>query len=344
MTLLIVYLFIAIFFSFLCSILEAVLLSTTPSFVQAKTQEGKAYGVKLKKLKDDIDRPLAAILTLNTFAHTIGAAGVGAQAQEIWGEEWLSLVSALLTIVILIFSEIIPKTLGATFWRQLAGPSTSVLKILMVVLYPFVLVSQFITKIIKGKNHKEGKVTRADFSAMAKIGSQEGALQEGEFRYIQNILRFNKIQVKEIMTPRNVMMAFPEEMSLQKLQKELSTEAFSRIPVYGENVDHITGFVLKDEVFKQLADDQHHMTLKDLRREVTFVQEDTPVPEVFRKLAHQKEHIAIALEEFGGTAGVITMEDIIETLLGMEIMDELDKVQDMQEHARGLAQKSTRTL
>lgn len=339
MTLLFVYLFIAVFFSFLCSILEAVLLSITPSFIGAKKKEGLSYGADLERLKDNIDRPLAAILTLNTFAHTLGAAGVGAQAQAIWGDEYLSLISALLTIVILIFSEIIPKTLGATFWRQLASPSTAVLKVLVIILYPFVWISQIITKIIKGKNYQKGKVTRADFSAMAEISSQEGALQEGEYRYIRNILRFRQVKVQDIMTPRNVMMAFPEDMPLEEVDRQLSEKSFSRIPVYKDTHDNITGMVLKDEVLKKLADDEHHLTLRDLRRDVSRIQEDQSVTELFKVFTEKKEHIAIALEEYGGTAGVVTMEDVIETLLGMEIVDEMDTVQDMQAYAREQAQE-----
>lgn len=338
MALLFLYLFIAIFFSFLCSILEAVLLSITPSYIGAKKKEGLAYATDLERLKDDIDRPLAAILTLNTFAHTIGAAGVGAQAQSIWGEEYLSIISAVLTILILVFSEIIPKTLGATFWRQLARPSVAIVKVLVVVLYPFVWISQIITKIIKGKNYESGKVTRADFSAMAEISSQEGALHEGEYRYISNILRFRQVKVKDIMTPRNVMLAFPETMSLQEIARELSERSFSRIPLYRDSKDNITGMVLKDEVLKKLADDEHHLTLHDLRRDVIKIQEDQPVTELSQKLTESKEYMAIALEEYGGTAGIVTMEDVIETLLGMEIVDEMDTVQDMRAHAREEAQ------
>ena len=339
MTLLIVYLFIAIFFSFLCSILEAVLLSITPSYVGAKKKEGLSYAADLERLKNDIDRPLAAILTLNTFAHTIGAAGVGAQAQAIWGDESLSIVSAVLTIIILIFSEIIPKTLGATFWRQLARASTAIVKVLVVVLFPFVWISQIITKIIKGKNHQPGKVTRADFSAMAEISNKEGALQEGEYRYIRNILQFQKMKVQDIMTPRNVMTAFPEDMPLEEVDQQLTEKSFSRIPVYQGTVDNVTGLVLKDEVLKKLADDEHHLTLRDLRREVLTIQEMQSLTELFRAFNESKEHLAIALEEHGGTAGVVTMEDVIETLLGMEIVDEMDTVQDMRAFAQEKAQE-----
>ncbi len=338
MTLLILYLFIAIFFSFLCSILEAVLLSITPSYVGAKKKEGLSYAADLERLKNDIDRPLAAILTLNTFAHTIGAAGVGAQAQSIWGDEYLSLISAVLTILILVFSEIIPKTLGATFWRQLARPSTAVVKVLVVVLFPFVWISQIITKIIKGKNYQAGKVTRADFSAMAEISSKEGALQEGEYRYIRNILQFQQVKIQDIMTPRNVMMAFPEDMPLTDVAQQLSEKSFSRLPVYQGSVDHVTGMVLKDEVLKKLADDEHHLSLSDLRRDVLRVQEEQSVTELFRAFTESKEHIAIAMEEHGGTAGVITMEDVIETLLGMEIVDEMDTVPDMRAYAQERSQ------
>jgi CBS domain containing-hemolysin-like protein len=333
MFLLLVYFFIALFFSFLCSVLEAVLLSITPSFIGAKQREKKAYAHELGKLKEDVDRPLAAILTLNTFAHTIGAAGVGAQAQKLWGEEYLSVTSAVLTLAILIFSEIIPKTLGATYWRHLARSSTYLLKVLMVILYPFVAISQLITRMIKGHEYKV-KVTRADFSAMAEISSQEGALHEREFKTIQNILRFSQVKVKDIMTPRNVIFAIQEDTLLKELDHQSIAEDFSRIPVYRENVDQITGFVLKNELLMHLAEDQHQLPLKDIRRDVLFVEEEMLISKLFRQLIDRREHIAIALEEYGGTAGIVTMEDIIETMLGLEIMDEQDHVEDMQKYAR----------
>jgi CBS domain containing-hemolysin-like protein len=241
----------------------------------------------------------------------------------------------------LIFSEIIPKTLGATFWRQLAQASTAIVKVMVVVLFPFVWISQIITRIIKGKNHQPGKVTRADFSAMAEISSREGALQEGEYRYIRNILQFRQVKVQDIMTPRNVMTAFPESISLTEVAKQLTEKSFSRIPVYQNTVDNVTGMVLKDELLKKLADDDHHLTLRDLRRNVIRIQETQSVTELFRAFTESKEHLAIAMEEHGGTAGVVTMEDVIETLLGMEIVDEMDTVQDMRAFAHEKAQAKT---
>lgn len=342
MVILLLYLFISLFFSFLCSVLEAVLLSITPTYIGGKKKEGKAFASDMEKLKADVDRPLSAILTLNTFAHTIGAAGVGAQAQRIWGEEYLSLASALLTIAILILSEIVPKTLGASYWRQLAPGATYLIRSLVVALYPFVWLSQLITRTIKG-DKTEATITRADFSAMAEIGSKEGALRDRELTLIQNIMRFNKVKVKDIMTPRNVMTAFQQDMLLNDLMEKLNVEDFSRIPIYAEDIDHITGYVLKDEILKCLAEDKHDMVLRELRREALFIREEVPISVLFRRLIDRKEHIAIATEEYGGTAGLVTMEDILETILGMEIMDELDDVQDMQQYAKEIAWREQRT-
>lgn len=341
MVLLLSYLFIAVFFSFLCSVSEAVLLSITPTYVGGKIKEGRPFAIKLERLKHNVDRPLSAILTLNTFAHTIGAAGVGAQAQIIWGEEYLSLVSVLVTIAILVFSEIIPKVVGATYWRQLAPVTTYTVNALIIILYPFVWISQLITRLLKSKK-AEVTVTRADFSAMAEIGSKEGSLHNRELALIKNVMKFGKVKVKDIMTPRNVMIAFQEDILLKDIIEEVHTEGFSRIPVFKENVDDITGFVLKDEIFKCLADDKDEMTLHELRRDALFVREEVPISVLFRQLIDRKEHIAIATEEYGGTAGLVTMEDILETILGMEIMDELDDVQDMQQYAKDIAWRSQR--
>ncbi|MFW6096091.1 MAG: CNNM domain-containing protein, partial [Bacteroidota bacterium] len=204
MGLLLVYLFIALFFSFLCSMLEASLLSTTPSFIAAKVNEKKRYGIVLKKFKEKIDTPLAAILTLNTFAHTVGAAGVGAQAQEIWGDEYLSVISALLTIIILIFSEIIPKTIGASYWKGLAPFTATTLQILIYSpLYPVVILSKYITKILN-KKKAEAVLSRSEFQAMTEIGIKEGIFKEEESRILINLMKFNNIVVKSIMTPRTV--------------------------------------------------------------------------------------------------------------------------------------------
>ncbi|MEJ8804035.1 hemolysin family protein [Pontibacter sp. H249] len=334
MGLLILYLCIALIFSFLCSLLEASLLSITPSHVSIVSKEDPALGKDLQHFKENIDRPLAAILTLNTFAHTIGAAGVGAQAQIIWGDEYLTIVSVILTIVILILTEIIPKTLGANFWRQLTPFTVRTLKIMIYSpLYPIIILSQFITKRLKTEKNRS-VLSRADFTAMTELGIKEGIFKKGESQIIQNILRFNNILVHHIMTPRTVIVSAQQDMSLKDFFKEFTDLRFSRIPIYKTNLDDISGYVLKDEVMYKMINHEGDIPLNSIVRTLQVVPEHMPIPKLFNRLMEKQDHIALVVDEYGGTAGIITMEDIVETLLGMEIIDEMDQIADLQEWAK----------
>jgi CBS domain containing-hemolysin-like protein len=343
MTLLIVYLLIALFFSFLCSIMEAVILSVTPSFIATKLGEKKSYALILQKYKDNIDRPLAAILTLNTFAHTVGAAGVGAQAQLIWGNQYLSLTSAILTILILFFSEIIPKTIGANFWKELVGPTVFVLRVLMIILYPFVIVSQLITKIFNINKYKS-VLSRSDFSALAKIAEKEGVFASGESKIIQNIARFHKLKVKEIMTPRTVLFAAQEDMTIGQFYSAHPNLIYTRVPVYRKSIDEISGYFLKNDMLSKIIEGEQNLPLKDLKRDIILVYENLPIPNLYDRLTQHKEHIAIVIDEFGGTEGVVTMEDVFETIIGIEITDETDHVVDLQKTARESWEKRAKRM
>src|SRR6056297_1763063 len=344
MVLLILYLFIALFFSFLCSLLEASLLSITPSFLAARVNENKAYGKTLKRFKDNVDLPLAAILTLNTFAHTIGAAGVGAQAQEIWGSEYLSLISAVLTIIILIFSEIIPKTIGASYWKKLAPFTAKTLLILIYSpLYPFIIMSKFITKILN-KNKQDDVLSRAEFQAMAEIGVQEGIFEKEESRILMNLMKFNNIVVKSIMTPRTVVVAAPEDSTIEGFFEASERIRVSRIPIYKDNIDNVTGYVLKDDLMEYMIDKRSEIQLKSLSRNLMVVNEKMPIIRLFYKFIQEKEHIAMVVGEYGEMSGIVTMEDVIETLLGTEIMDELDNIEDMQKQAMKIWQRRAKRL
>ncbi|MFW5978843.1 MAG: CNNM domain-containing protein [Bacteroidia bacterium] len=344
MGLLLVYLFIALFFSFLCSMLEASLLSTTPSFIAAKVNEKKRYGIVLKKFKEKIDTPLAAILTLNTFAHTIGAAGVGAQAQEIWGNEYLSVISVLLTIIILIFSEIIPKTIGASYWKGLAPFTATTLQILIYSpLYPFVIMSKYITKILNKK--KAGAVlSRSEFQAMTEIGIKEGIFKEEESRILINLMKFNNIVVKSIMTPRTVVVAAPQDMTIKQFFEQHEKIRVSRIPIYYEDIDEITGYVLKDDLMENMIEKKMNKKLKGLSRNMMVVNEKMPIVKLFYRLLEEKEHIAMVVGEYGEMVGIVTMEDVIETLLGTEIVDELDNIEDMQKQAMKIWERRAKRL
>lgn len=332
-TLLLLYVALAVGVSFLCSIMEAVLLSITPSYVAALEDRDAAAGARIRELKADIDRPLAAILTLNTFAHTLGAAGAGAQATVVFGSAWIGAFSVALTLVILVASEIVPKTLGAVYWRQLASPVARLLKPTIWILYPLVVVSQALTKLL-ARGDTGARVSRAELAALARLGVEEGVFEKQESRILQSLLRFNQLTARDVMTPRTVMVAFPRDTPLTEItDRELP---FSRIPLFerDRDRDHITGFVLKSDVLAALADDRHDATAGELERPILTVPDTLPLPRLFERLMERQEHIAIVVGEYGGTAGLATVEDVVETLLGMEIVDEADTEQDMQAAAR----------
>lgn len=334
-TLLILFLLVSIVFSFLCSIWEAVLLSITPSFTQRQVQQGSELGRSLQEFKDNIDRPLAAILTLNTIAHTVGAIGVGAQATSIWGASIMAtaVVPVLMTLAILLLSEIVPKTIGANYWEELAGFTVSCLKLVMWVLAPLVYVSQIITRALK-KDKNASVLSRADFGAMAELGSQQGVFDEDETNILRNLLRFNTVFARNVMTPRTVMISADQETTIRQFHDTHPHLRFSRIPIYEGNHDNMTGYVLKSQVLKSMIDGHGDEPLSSLRREILAVKESFPIPDLFSHFTARREHIAIVVDEFGGTAGLVTMEDVIETLLGLEIVDETDNSSDMQEMAR----------
>jgi len=349
MGLLIFYATISIFFSFLCSILEAVLLSITPTFINVKKNEGKAYASTLEALKSDIDKPLIAILTLNTIAHTVGAILVGVQAKAAYAEIYgsaestifgitfsedlmVAVVSSVMTILILVASEIIPKTIGATYWKELANFSAKTLRIMVLSLkYTGLLwVLQLFTKLVGGKGHHGSALSREDFSAMTDMAHKDGVFKDSESIIIKNLLSFYEVQVKDVMTPRAVLSLASGKLSIRELFDKNPKLPFSRIPVYEEKIDNITGYVLKDNVYEEIIKERGEKPLTDIKRDIITVRRSTPIPEVFSLLVEEKEHIALSVDEYGSVSGIITMEDIIETLLGLEIVDESDHVEDLQ--------------
>lgn len=352
MALLVFYAVISIFFSFLCSILEAVLLSITPTFINIKKKEGKAYATELEEFKKDVDRPLIAILTLNTIAHTVGAILVGVQAKvaylELYGSTkrdflgfeftediMVGVVSTLMTILILVASEIIPKTIGATYWRQLANFTSKALNFLIFPLKwtGILWLLQLTTKLIGGKGH--GSVlSREGFVAMTEIAHEEGVFEENESKIIKNLLTFKEVFAKDIMTPRTVMKAVDENTSVEDFFKKNLNLRFSRIPIYSNDADDIKGLVLKDEVFKEMALDNGSKKLSELKRNIIVVERNLPIPTLFEQLVESRNHMALVVDEYGSVSGLVTMEDVIETLLGLEIMDESDNVSDLQHMAR----------
>lgn len=332
---------LSIFFSFLCSILEAVFLSITPTFINIKKQEGKDYAFALEDLKKDVDKPLIAILTLNTIAHTLGAMMVGIEAEklpykiELWGVNTVGIVSAIMTFLILVASEIIPKTIGATYWKQLANFSS---KALILLIFPLkwtgiLWLLQLTTKLIGGKGH--GSIlNRESFMAMTDLAHEEGVFHEKESKVIKNLLTFKEVFAKDVMTPRSVMKMEDENATVEEFFNRNLNIRFSRIPIFNGDFDNITGLVLKDDVFKQMALDNNKKKLSELKRKIIVVNRSLPIPTLFDKLIESRNHMALVVDEYGTTSGLVTMEDVIETLLGLEIMDESDNVSDLQKYAR----------
>jgi CBS domain containing-hemolysin-like protein len=333
MTLLFVYLALAIGVSFLCSILEAVLLSVSQSYIAVLENKDQPSGTLLRQLKDDVDRPLSAILSLNTIAHTVGAAGVGAQAQVVFGSAYVGITSAVLTFLILFVSEIIPKTLGATYWKKLAPASARIVRWMIWVLYPFVVISLLITRLLSDDQDRP-TFTREEFSAMADRGKEEGVFEKEESDILKNLVRFKSLRVKDIMTPRVVVVSFNQQKTVADVFKKFEELRFSRIPVYGEKEDDITGYVLKNDLLINLARENAEERLDNIKRNILILPETISLQNLFEQLLENHEHIAVAVDEYGGFSGVVTMEDVVETLLGMEIMDEADATEDMQKLAR----------
>ena len=342
MTLLLLYAALSIFFSFLCSILEAVLLSITPTFIKVKKEEGKAFASTLENLKKDVDKPLIAILTLNTIAHTVGAIMVGVQAEtldykiNILGVNLVGIISALMTVLILVVSEIIPKTIGATYWKQLSNFTS---KALVAMLFPMkwtgiMWLLQLTTRLIGG-NGKHGSVfSREEFHAMTDIAEKEGVFEESEGAIIKNLLSFKQVHAKDVMTPRTVMVTVNEDTTIQTFFDEHPKLRFSRIPIYKNKQDNITGFILKDVALEAIINGKGNQKLKSIRREILVTNRGLPIPDLFEKFVAEREHIALVVDEYGSVSGLVTMEDVIETLLGLEIMDESDAIADLQHLAR----------
>lgn len=343
MTLLITYVFIALFFSFLCSIAEAVVLSVSNAYIAVQEDEGKKTGAILKELKSDINRPLAAILTLNTIAHTLGAAGAGAQAVAVFGSAYVGIASVVLTLLILVFSEIIPKTLGAHYWPQLAPATAFVLRFLVWLLYPFVKLSEWITSGMI----QEGTLTgfsRREFAAAAELGAQEGQLNAQESEILQHLLELRNKRVDDVLTPRTVLFSLANSLTVEEYFHKHDKVHFTRIPIYHEDPDKVTGFVIRSDLFLAQARGNGQNTLDNYRREIPAILNNMPVSQAFDQLLLSRAHIMLVVDEYGGVKGIVTLEDILEELLGMDIVDESDRTVDMQKLARSRWKRRAREM
>ena len=312
--------------------MEAVLLSTPLSYLKSRRENGDKSADTMLKHKENIDKPLSAILSLNTIAHTVGAAGVGAQATIVFGEAYFGIVSAVLTLLILVLTEIIPKTLGANYSKELVGISAKFISGMIFITYPLVIGTSFLTKLLS-RDKAELTTSREEVSALASIGTEEGIFAENENKIIQNLIKLKNIKVSEIMTPRIVVVMANEEMALQKFLENKEFLHFSRIPIYQTSKDNVTGYIFRELVFEKLAEDQFDLKLKDIKREILTFSSGTTLFNAWDVMLAKREHISLVIDEYGGINGIITLEDIIESLLGFEIIDEKDKIDDMQQYA-----------
>lgn len=340
MILIIIYMVAALVLSGLCSVLEATLMSTPMSFITALETQGVKGSARLKRYKTNIDRPISAILILNTIANTVGASLVGSRAADYAGEMGYSnemvvgIVSAVFTLLVLFCAEIVPKTIGSTYWRKLAIPASGVIRILIIIAWPLVFVIEKFTHLISKKGNTT-MVSREEVSAMVTVGAEEGVLEKKENKMIQNLLKLDEITAHQIMTPSVVVAMADSSMTLRDFYKEDEYSNYSRIPVYDDdNSDYITGYVLRQTILERLAEDKFNIHLKDLARPILSFTEEDSVAKIWEKLLEKKEHISIIIDEYGTLRGIVTLEDVIETMLGFEIVDENDEVVDMQEYAK----------
>jgi CBS domain containing-hemolysin-like protein len=335
---LLLYLALAVGVSFICSILEAVLLSTTFTFIETQVKNGVKGSKNLQNIKSNMDTSIGSILTLNTMAHTFGAAGVGAQAQYLFGDEYTTAVSIILTLLILYLSEIIPKTLGATYWKSLAIPSAYVIQWLVLLTKPFNFISTWITSFVSsGKNHSE-EISRDEILTMVSKGRQVGVVSEKEEVIVRNILRLYKIKVKDVLTPRKVVFALRKDATIDEILSDPAhskkLKHFSRIPIYHGSKDYIEGIVFSQTLFEESNEENEKKRLSEISIPVFEINENINLSKALDLFIQRKEHMFIVKDSYSQTAGVVTLEDVIETLLGREIMDELDTIEDMQKYAK----------
>ena len=330
---LVTYMLLALIVSSICSVLEATLLSTPLSYINTLEQQAVKGAGRLKRLKTDIDRPISAILIVNTIANTVGASLVGSEAARLFDSTGVGVISGVFTFCILVFSEIIPKTIGSTYWRKLALPATGVIRTMIVITYPIVFLLERVTHFMKSGD--QVSVSREDVVAMVTTGAEEGVLEKEENKMIQNLLKLDDVTAHEIMTPSSVVTMAESSQTIRDFYHSDDFSKFSRIPLYEEsNDDYITGYVLKQEILEKMAEDKFNIKLKQLSRPILTFDEDTPVSAIWEKLLEKKEHICVIIDEYGSMRGIVTLEDVIETMLGFEIVDESDEVVDMQELAK----------
>ncbi|HLS27168.1 MAG TPA: CNNM domain-containing protein [Opitutales bacterium] len=345
MTLLVVYVLLALTVSFLCSLLEASLLTITPVAINNALEKKLPWAPRMDLLKKEIDRPLSAILTLNTAAHTMGAAGAGAQYARVFGEKGEAIFAGILTLAILLVTEIIPKTLGTRFAIPLAGFTSRILPPMITLLAPLIWVSQKITRSIAPARADDLPEHREELLAMARIGVESGQLHERENQFVQNLIQLHSTHTRDIMTPRTVIFSLPESMRIEDSIEAIEEKPFSRIPVYREASEDISGFVIRSEILvAHLQNPDLDATLADFKRPIAVAPDHVSVDQLFERFIAERHQIMLVIDEFGTSVGLVTFEDVIETIFGIEILDEHDKVADLQLHARNLWRERARKM
>ncbi len=323
---------VSISLSALCSVLEATLLSTPITFITGLEEQGVRGAQRLKRLKQNSERPISAILCLNTIANTVGASIVGSLVYEVYGDALVGAFSTIFTLAILIFSEIIPKTIGSSYWRSLAIPASVIINTMIFITFPLVWIIERLQKLISS-NANQVSVSREDISAMVSVATEEEVIEKDEKKMIQNLLKLDEITAHEIMTPSVVVEMAPSTMTIKEFYDSENTH--SRIPIYDEERDeYVLGYVLRQEVLEKMAEDKFTAPLSDIIRPIMTFGENDSVADIWEQLLEKKEHISAVLDEYGSLRGIVSMEDVIETMLGQEIVDEKDEVVDMQEYAK----------
>lgn len=333
---------IAIALSALCSMLEATLLSTPLSYVTGLEEQGVKGAQRLKRLKQNADRPISAILCLNTIANTVGASIVGSLVYEVYGDALVGIFSTIFTFAILIFSEIIPKTIGANYWRSLAIPASAIINMMIFISFPLVWILEKFQRIISSKSNQVS-VSREDISAMVSVATEEEVIETEEKKMIQNLLKLDEMTAHEIMTPSTVVEMAEGQMTIREFYDSDLTH--SRILVYDEdNDEYVIGYVLRQTVLEEMAEDKFSTTIREISRPILTFPENEPVGNIWEKFLEKKEHISVIIDEYGTFRGIVTMEDVIETMLGQEIVDETDEVVDMQEYAKEQWEKAQKDM
>jgi CBS domain containing-hemolysin-like protein len=331
MTVILILFLITIATTFMCSLLEAVVLSVTPAFVAVSVQERTRSGPLLQHLKNNLDRPLSAILTLNTMAQTMGSSAIAFKVQKLFGEDVVTVSSFVLTFLVLILSEVLPKSIGANYWKPLAPLSAYIIQAMIFILYPLVSISEFVGRMVrKSDTHK---VTREEMIMTAELGANEGSIKTKESAMIRNLLMMDKIYVSDIMTPRSVFFALEAHITVDEVVNKYVPLRFSRIPVYQDSLDNIIGITHRYKILEASSDDEHTKKVSDLVTEIATISERLTVAEALEYFIKEKEHLALAVDEYGVVSGLVTLEDAVETLLGVEIVDEFDNIEDMRKYA-----------